>query len=187
MKRTRRLQRGTTLLELLTASTINVMVLGGLVLTMVFGMSSWLKGLGKIEAESGAQRAIKIISNELRQAMYVSVDASGKALTYRLPVLDKNGTYQYPIEWDGIDRRIGLDVDKIRIKGGGDNRVIARGVKLTDPATKQPYTLFTPGDGKITRQVTIEVAVSSNEYKRQSTSSRNRETIFLRNIPELSQ
>ena len=128
------------------------------------------------------------MSAELRQAMSVTVDGNGLGLSYRMPVIDSGGNYTVPPVWDNVNRRIELNGTNLNIVTGGSTRRIASGVILTDPLSPGgtgSYKVFTPGAGVITRQVTVQLVVRKTTLKQQTKSSRNRETIYLRNIPEL--
>lgn len=141
-----------------------------------------------MDAESSAQRAIRRISSELRQAMAVTVDPGGMGVTYRLPVVDSNGNYTVPPVWDGVTRRIERSGTNLDLVIGASRRRLASGVILTDPFStngSSAYQIFTPGAGTITRQVTVQLSIQKNSIKSYQVSSRGRETIFLRNIPDL--
>jgi hypothetical protein len=186
----RRSVRGATLVELLTASTLSLLVFAGTVAVLFAGSSSWARGVGKLGAESDSEMATRVVSQQLRQAMAVSVDANGFGLTYRLPRLGANGSYLVPIAWDGVVRRMSLMGDKLTLIDNGVRRVVARGLILTDPSSKggaAKYRLFTPGPGAVTHEVTIEVSTSRSAARADKVSSRSRETIFLRNIPQTTQ
>lgn len=186
--RTHRKRRGATLVEVVTASTISVLVLTGAYAALLSGSNTWIKGSGTMDAEATAQRAVRRIANELRQAMSVTVDPDGNGLSYRMPVIDGNGNYTVPPVWDNVTRRIELSGSNINMVTNGVADRIASGVILTDPLSSGgtgTYRLFTAGAGTITRQVTVQVVVQKNTVRTYTKKSRNRETIFLRNIPEL--
>jgi hypothetical protein len=154
------------------------------------GSTSWIKGSANLDADTSAERAVRRISGELREAMAVTVDAGGQGLSYRLPTKDGSGNFSSPITWDGVNRRIALSGDQIQIVSGAATRVLIKNVTTTDPSTNAAYQLFTPGAGVVARAITIKVATSVEALKKQSNNqtrkSRYRETIYLRNIPELT-
>lgn len=181
--------RGVSMIEVLTASFMTVMVVTTAVATMLYGLSSWAKGQGRIYAETDSQKAIRKISMELREAMLVTVDANGLGLSYRRPKLDNDGNYITPAEWDLVDRRIELVDSSLRIVTGGQTRTICKGIVLTDPLTSGgtgTYKIFQSPAGAITRQITVQVVTKRNTYKAMQSYSRTRETIFLRNVLELT-
>src|SRR5947209_4050189 len=154
-------QLGATLIELLTAAGITIVVLLGSLSILVAGSASWAQGLSKIGAEMDAQMSVRAISQQLAEAMFVSVDSDGMGLTYRLPEKDATGNYVLPITWDGVSRRIEVQNKNLVLIDRGVKRVLAHGLILTDPLSSRgtaPYHIFTPGAGTLTRQVTVEVA-----------------------------
>lgn len=183
-------RRGVTMTEVLVASTISVLVAGGAVAALMMGSYSWIKGQSSLNADSSAERAVRRISAELREAMTVTPDVDGQGLEYRLPTKDNTGAFTSPITWDGVTRRIALQSGQITISAGASVRVLAKNVVTTDPVTNTTYRLFTPGAGVVARAISIKVATSHEALKRQSGNtyrkSRYRETIYLRNIPELT-
>jgi hypothetical protein len=195
-KRNRR--QGATMVELLTASALSVLATFTAVAVMISGLGSWAKGQGRINAEADAQRAVREVSNELREAMAVTV-SSGTAIDYRLPAKDESGNFVVPATWDGITRRVewvstGTGIGSVRITAGSSAHVVCRNVILRDPQSSgftpttggSSYSIFTAGPGTITRQLTIMVATRANGSKDQYVVSRSRETVFLRNIPTLT-
>jgi hypothetical protein len=184
--KTRRLNRGTTLVETLTAAFMTVLVLTGAVAVLLYGLSSWARGEGRIMAEGDAESAVRIVSQELRQAMLVSVDPNGLGLSYQLPLVDANGNYVAPPVPDGVTRRIELDSSTLNIVTAGVARPICGGVILTDPLSSGgtgTYRIFSsPGDA-VNREVTVEVVTQRNAYNSMNVTSRDRETIYLRNVP----
>lgn len=181
--------RGATLIETLTAATLTVLVLFTGIMVMVSGMNSWAQGQARINAEMQSQRAVRAIANQLRQAMSVTVDANGKGLTFRLPQKDGSGSYIVPAVWDGVTRRIEVSNGKVNLIENGATTTLCNNVILTDPKSlggTAPYTPFTAGAGSIVRQITVMVATRWNGKRDQLVSSRIRETIYLRNIPQLS-
>ncbi|MFN8219939.1 MAG: hypothetical protein U0S12_07375 [Fimbriimonadales bacterium] len=186
--KSKRRTRGVTMVEVTVAASIGVMVLFGAVMTLVFGMTSWVQGESRIVAESDAQSGIRAISQRLREAMAVSVDANGKGLAYRLPKKDDGGNYLVPAIWDGVSRRIEFSNGDIDLVDGDVRRTICEGVVLTDPLSNGgtgTYPIFRAGSGSITRQVTVQIVRQTNGSRNKTITSRRLETIYLRNIPEL--
>jgi hypothetical protein len=175
------------MVEVILSAGITSLVLLAGVSTFLMAMSSWFQGQGTIDAQSGSQLAVRTISKELREAMAVLADEDGLGLSYRLPLVDGDGDYVMPIEWDGIDRRIQLEGADLVIREDDARRVLCSGVVLADSqAGGQAYRIFTPGAGAVTRSLTVMVVTRKNAQGDTYAASRSRETIFLRNIPELA-
>jgi hypothetical protein len=186
MKQSRR--RGISLVETTIAAGLAVLTFYGATMLFLSGSMSWMRGAGKMDAEATTNRAVRQVARELREAMTVAVDANGQGLSYRLPVKDGSGTYTMPITWDGIARRIELQGTNLVVTGPGGNHIICSGVIFTDPQSPGgtgTYRVFSAGSGTITRSLTVMLVSSrSAEYNKMATS-RSREIIYLRNIPEL--
>jgi hypothetical protein len=184
--RRRSKRQAVTMVEVLIAAGLNTVILGAAVLCMLQGSRAWIKGNASANSASSAARAVRIVSDTLREAMLVTVDANGLGLTYRMPAVE-NGAFTVPPVWDGVTRRIFLNGSNLVIQEGGSSRVICRNVITTDPNTGANYRIFTAGVGSVTRSVTVMVATrntglhNANVYQK-----RYRETIFLRNVPELT-
>ena len=185
----RRLRQGTTLVETLTAATMTVLCLTAAVAVMLSGLRSWARGEGHIMAETDSQKAVRIISQKLREAWQVTIDANGQGLTYILPQKDVDGNYVTPPVADGVTRRIELDGTTLNIVTNGVPRTLCKGIILTDPLSSGgtgSYRIFTSPAGATTRQITIEIVTQRNAFRSANVTSRTRETIFLRNVPELT-
>lgn len=166
---------------------IGLMATFGAIMMLVFGMGAWVQGEGRISAESQAQSGLRAVCQRLREAMSVTVDANGLGLTYRLPLKDSNGNYLVPAQWDNVVRRMELNGTNLNMVDAGVSRTICQNVSIRDPLTTGgtgSYRIFTPGTGTIVRQVTVQL-VKETYGQRNAVTSRRRETIFLRNIPEL--
>lgn len=184
----RRSRKGSTLVETTLASSLTVAVLVASVGTFLLAMISWARGQGKIDAESGSQKAVKVISKELREAMAVTVDGNGQGLTYRLPSYDANGNYTVPITWDGVTRRLEVQGSQLVMVAAGNTRTVCKNLILTDPLSSggtSAYRPFTGGAGAITRSLTIMVVLRTQSDGGRYVTSRSRETVYLRNIPDL--
>lgn len=155
---------------------------------LYFGANGWVTGEGKIDAEGDTTGAVRTISAHLREAMAVSVDSNGNGVSYRIPVKDVSGNYVVPAVWDGITRRIELRGTTLYLTEGGSERTLCRGVSAYDPLSSGgagTYRLFTAGGGAIIRQVTVQLVKSAEGARGYTQKGRRRETIYLRNIPEL--
>lgn len=191
--RKRRKTRGSTLIEIITATSISMLVLLVGCATFVLGMETWFRGQARLDANEASQQAVREISMELREAMSVTVDAGGQGLSFRRPLKDGNGSYVQPITWDGVARRLQLDGSnnlQVTASDGTAARTLCKNVIFTDPLSAGgtgAYQIFTPGAGAITRSLTVMVVTRRGLYRQETVTSRSRETIFLRNIPQLTQ
>lgn len=186
MKNCRRL-RGISLIEVSVAATLTITVMVGGLGVFLYGMSGFYKGQGRLDAQSGAQIAMRRVSYELREAMSATVDSDGMGVSYRKAAVDANGNITTPVTWDNISRRIALTNGQLQLTVGGNSRVIAYNVITTDPLNGDAaYVLFTPSTGTITRSINVMIAVQSSSTATGIVKSRARETIFLRNVPEIT-
>jgi type II secretory pathway pseudopilin PulG len=177
---------GFTLVETLTSATLNVLVLGGAATLLIGAGSSWIRGEAKVEAETSAEIGVRLIADEVRGAMSVTVDSNGQGMTYQMPAVDGTGRYVTPIAWDGVNRRIALSGSSLIKTVGTGSRTVIKGVTLTDPQTNAPYRIFIPGPGSITRQLTMELVVQRNGVSSKTYNARNREMIYIRNVPQIT-
>ncbi len=186
---TRRSIRGTSTIEVLTASVMSFMVLTGATAAMLYGMASWTRGQARIDSENLSQQAIRKVNKLLREAMVVTVDNDGMGLTYRVPQKDGNGRFTLPATWDGVERRIEVSGSNLNLVAGGTTRRLCSNIIFTDPiANGASYVVFAPGAGTITRRVWMKLATSTASGDRgRLMKSRGREVIFLRNVPALTQ
>ena len=185
-KRTLRRKRGTSLIEVLTAASISALVLVGGVGAFMAGMMSWMKGVGAMDSISKSQDSVKMIAQQLREAMTVNVSADGNTCTYVLPQKDESGSYVIPLAADTTSRSFSLSNGSLIQTIGGNSQTITTNVLATDPTTNSSYKIFTVNAGTITRQVIITLAVSKQGYRNNWTPSRSRESVYLRNVPQLS-
>ena len=185
----RRRRLGTTLIEALMAAVLTAIVLAGALGLTVTGNLAWYRGEGNIQAESTSQDSIRVMAQDLRQAMYVAVDPNGLGLTYYLPAKDDTGTNIVPEVSDGVTYRVELDGSTLNMIAGGVTSKVCDNVILTDPNSPggaSPYVIFTPGQGTTTRSLTVMVVTQRQGYGAEQVTARCRETIYLRNVPQLS-
>ena len=181
------------MLEVVISSGMTVFILVGVVSIFLLGMTTWFRGQARIDANGSTQRSVREISNELREAMFVSVDADGKGITFQRPAKDgTTGDYTQPEVWDNVTRRIALNSSgELWLSSNGTNvRRFCNNIILTDPLSTGgtgAYKPFTPGAGSLTRAVTIMLVAQKSNDKNEKVTSRSRETIVLRNVPQLTQ
>lgn len=184
-------RRGQTLIETVLALAFTTILCIVALSVFMVGTSSWVRGQTRIDVEAPTQQAIRQMSMTLRAAMSVTVDANGQGLSYRLPAVDGTGTVISPATWDGINRRIELDGNQLVMKADNTpNQTICENVITTDPlsSTNTPYQIFTPSPGSITRSLTMMlVSEQTTSTSPVPLYGRHRETIYFRNVPQLSQ
>lgn len=197
---------GASLAEVVVSSAMSSLVLLFAVSVFLLCTSSWVRGENMMDSDNEVRGAIRKVSDELREAMWVSVDANGMGLTYRKPKKDVNGDFELPVSWDGVDRRIEFNNGRLFLKPTSTTqKLICRNVLNTDPfvgigdafvAKKQvvtgalpsypAYKIFVPNTGSIVSEVTVTIVASNRGGKTgEITRSRRREVVALRNVPEL--
>ncbi len=169
------------------ASSLTVIVLTGSLSVYLYSVSGWLLGQGQIDRDSKAEGAMRLVTAELREAMWTSVAANGRRIDYRKPLLGSNGQYAMPVTWDGVSRSIELSSGRLLFRAGSSERAICDDVITTDPLSSpaQDYRLFTPSAGAQPRSVTVMIATRSTGYRGKVAVGRARELVYMRNIPEL--
>lgn len=185
--------RGTTLVEAMVASVVTGLVLFTAVGTLYSGMRSWIQGLGLINAELDGTQAVRRLNQELREAMSVQVASDGQSLTYRMPQRNAQGDFVVPPLWDGVQRRAivtALSNGSYSLGFGiaGQEYTISRNIILRDPEVSgaPTYRVFTPGPGGITRQVDVMIVTRTYGPRGAPIYQRVRETLFLRNVPSIT-
>jgi hypothetical protein len=186
MKRTNRRRRGATMIEVVVGAGVSVVTLIGGVGCFMAGMMSWMKGVGAMDSISKSQESVKMVSQQLREAMSVKITDSGNVVTYSLPAKNGSGEYALPLISDGIIRKFVLSNGSLTHQVGPNSRVIADHVLDNDPNTGSPYTVFEANNGTVTRQVIITLVTTRQGYRDNWTPSRARESVYLRNVPQLS-
>lgn len=177
---------GFTLVETLTAALITPLVLGGVIVVYLAGATSWSKGHASISATASSQMGVRTACELLRNAMWISVSSDGATVRYRMPARDEAGDFIVPAQSDGVFRAISVSGSDLVSQVGGTKKVVCSHIIAFDPLTanRTSYKFFTPGPGAVPTSITVELATSEAAPRGQSTYGRNRETIYLRNIPE---
>lgn len=184
--RSSRRQRGATLTEVALAAGISTTVLIAGVSVFLVGMRSWIKGEANMDVSSNSQKALRAVSNELREAMSVTVNTDGLGVTYVRPKRESDGSFTNPMVSDGVNRAIELSGTDLLIKGSGSPRKIARNVLKREPGQSSDYRIFTAPVGAVSRSLTIKLVAGKTGVSGDSIVERSRETVFLRNVPQLS-
>lgn len=179
-------KRGRTLVEVLIAAGISSFALVGGVGVFMAGMMSWLKGVGSMDSITKSQSSVRLMSQQLREAMSVTISGDGNTVTYQLPQKDESGSYVIPMTADTTNRQFVVSNGTLSQVTGNTTRTLSTNVLSTDPATNQTYKVFTANGGTVTRQVVIQLVTSKQGYRNNWTPSRSRESVYLRNVPQLT-
>lgn len=172
--------------EIVVGAGISVITLVGGVGCFMAGMMSWMKGVGAMDSISKSQVTVKVIAQQLREAMSVSFSTDGNSVTYSLPLKDESGSYVLPLTSDGVTRQVALSNGSITQSIGSSTRTLTTNVLANDPSTNAAYRIFNTNAGTVARQVIITVATSKQGFRNNWTPSRSRESVYLRNVPQLS-
>jgi hypothetical protein len=205
MKHTRR--SGFTLVEVVVSSIVSFIVLSSAVALFLGVIGAWARGESMMDGDNDTRQVVRIISDELREAMWVSVDADGMGITYRKPLKDASGDFDIPVVWDGIDRRIELNGSELEIDDGGTTRTIGRNVLSVDPfrlnahaldskryvqdplapvPVAPSYRIFVgPATGLVSEVTVTIVTGSRGGQSAESVRAKKRERVVLRNVPQL--
>jgi len=204
--RTRRNRRsGFTLAEVVVTSVVSAVVLTSVVTLFITVIAAWARGETTMGTEGDTQEVVSKVADELREAMWVSVDADGYGLTYRKPRKTVAGDFEIPVVWDGYDRRIYLTGTDLKIFDGTTTRNLSTNVLKNDPfrlgthmnqkkksnqtvtAEGAPtYKIFVPNSASLVSEVTVTVVTGAKggrpgEWAR----AKKRDRVVLRNVPEL--
>lgn len=186
-------RRGATLVEVMISTGLSALVLTGSLATLYAGSKTWVRGQSQIEVDLDGSQAMRRLSVELREAMAVTVASDGLSLTYRTMARNADGSFKSPPEWDGISRRarvVSLSGSRFRIEIGlsGQESGLTNQLILIDPMDQnRSYRVFQAGAGAITRQLTVQLVTRVNGPSGEPLYYRTRETIYLRNIPSITQ
>ena len=180
-----RRRRGATITEISIGAGISTMVLIAGVGTFFLGMRSWVKGQTAIDTLGASQMAVRNVSDELREAMEVTVTTDGKECAYKLPARSTDGAFVSPLAYDGIARKFSVTSSgDLRKYVGSNYRTIARG--LTTQQASDTIRFFTSGTATVSRSVTVDFIAKKPSFRGEYISNRARETVYLRNVPQLS-
>lgn len=180
-------KRGTTLIETVLSAGISALTLVGGVACFMAGMMNWTKGVGAMDSIASSQNASRLICQQLREAMSVTISNNGSTAAFTLPLKDESGSYVLPLVSDGVSRQFNLASDgTLNLVVASSTRKITSNVLTTDPATSAAYQIFSGNAGVVTRRITVQVITSKQGFRNNWTPSRTRESVYLRNVPDLS-
>jgi Tfp pilus assembly protein PilW len=186
MRPTRR-TRGMTLTETMMAVSLTATVLITSISVFIFGSYTWIKGSQHVKAEADSALAVQTMDRQLRQAMSVVLDTNGNGVTYELPLQNTDGSYSVPLVWDGITRRIALQGTSLVMAGSDGTAVtLAWSVYSYDPLAppSTPYQIFTAQSGQVISSLTVMIVTGQMDGEQNLITSRSRQAIYLRNLPQ---
>lgn len=176
-----------TLVESVTGASITAMTLVGGVACFMAGMMSWTKGAATIDSMTKSQNAVKMMSQQLREAYKVTVSDDGKMVTFQLPSKNPDGSYVIPMVSDNQNRVFKVnDSNELVYINNSVTTVVSKNVLATDPNTNSSYRVFTANSGTVSRQLVIQLVTTRQGFRNNWQPNRSRESVYLRNIPQLS-
>lgn len=185
--RRRRGLRGYSLVETLMAVSITSVVLFTATSVFLYASYDWIQNSVSVKADADSSLAVQVIDRQLRQAMVVTVDTNGNGVTYELPMQNPDGSYAVPLVWDGITRRIALQGTNLVMSGSdGSSETLAFNVYPYDPLAppQTTYQIFTAPAVSSFTSLTVMVVTGVTDNAQNLVTSRSRQTVFLRNIPQ---
>jgi hypothetical protein len=93
MRLLRKRRRGATITEVATASTIFVLMLGGLVSIGMQASTGWATGTSQVMADDAASTAVQAITRDVRDGLSCAVNIGGDEVTVTLPEINAQGDY----------------------------------------------------------------------------------------------
>ncbi|MEZ0325569.1 MAG: PilW family protein [Fimbriimonas sp.] len=187
-----RRQRGFTLTELVSASTIIFMVIAGTVALML----SASQGLGNTVAADKTviqtSQGMRYMSEALRSAMSVTINETGSRIDYVLPKLSTavdaaTGEKELldPLVSDGVARSFITQWTAFNLYDGVTNKMLCRNLYRTDPEPtssqyNKAYPVFQMTTIGSSRAVTITL-ISREQVGTQWKTTRLKTTTLLRN------
>ncbi len=176
-------------METITAAMLTATVLVTSVAVFIYASYSWIKGASHVMAESDSALAVQTMDRQLREAISVTLDANGKGITYQLPAHNADGSYAVPQVWDNVTRRIALSGTNLVMSGSdGTTTTLARSVYPYDPlaGTQSAYTIFSVTSGAKVTTLNVMIVTSQLDGHQSLVTSRSRQTVYLRNLPQVA-
>jgi len=174
------------------ASSILTIILVAGVAVMASTLQSWVKNTRKVDAENSGSYAVRYIASRLQEAYSASVSSDGKTLTYYLPIKDGNGRYVTPIVAENTARQFYVSDGNLYDSQDGETRLLVPHISLVDPliaGSDKSYKPFLAGTGQVVHTITVHLVTlqQTSDSDTNKVRSRHRQTILLRNTPEITQ
>jgi hypothetical protein len=120
-------RRGASLTEVVTASTVFMLLLGGVVGIGVQASNGWARGTSQVMADDAASSALQAITRDVRDGVSCVVGSSGAEITVTMPLVNSQGDFDRFETGDQV--RYYLSSGKLyRQAGITSARVLARNV-----------------------------------------------------------
>lgn len=185
-----RTRRGFTLIELLTGLVLMFLTLSGVVSLTIGSLRSFTRTSQGIDLSEGNARAMRRVTETLRQAMTVTVLDNGARIQYQMPLYSATNDpvtgekeLLEPLTWDNVVR-------EFRVTGGslvdGSGKKLVRNVVLTDPDPASSgynlsYAPFALGTVGATRSVTVTLMTRATTVSGTPMFWRLKNSVLLRN------
>ncbi|MCH8274326.1 MAG: prepilin-type N-terminal cleavage/methylation domain-containing protein [Armatimonadetes bacterium] len=186
-------RRGFTLTELLIGTVITAILILTALALLTSGLASFGKTDTRFDLSGTGALAMRRITEELRSAMVVNIATDGRSMTYELPVLAAGvdpvtgeREYVYPLEPDGVVRRLAVDDGTLWHQVGlNEPRPLVKNLSDTDPQEGsayygQQYPVFAFASVGSTNGLVVTL-ISEKELIRTTEVSRMLSTVQLRN------
>ncbi len=189
----RRRLRGTTIMEMICTMFIIAMVVMGSTSLLVSGLQAFSRTSSDSSLTATNAQGLRRVAETLRGAMFVSVDSTGRTITYRLPArsttadaLTGERELRDPLAWDGVTRTFAINATAGTLTDSSTNRVLVRRITSTDPKSGssqygQAYAPFTMSTIGSARAVTINL-ITLERNGTQSRYVRLKTTAMVRNF-----
>lgn len=186
-----RKQHAITLAELLVGMSLFMMLLMGTLTLLISGLNSYGKTTTDVNVDQPASQALRRISETLRPAMSVTLDAATNKLSFKLPQKTLSPSsytgekeYIVPLVADATNYYYQVKDGKLYEFPGG--RVLLTNIESVDPDPQssqynQPVTPFQSTTIGAARCVTLNF-ITADTFKGVKRYSRLKTTVILENV-----
>jgi Tfp pilus assembly protein PilW len=187
------MRRAFTLVELLTGMGVMALLVLGSLSLFAGSLRSLQRTTNDVTMTDQNARAVRKISENLRQAVSVTISNSGKTLTYSLPAMTASADpvtgekeVVVPVTSDGLNRTYSVDFGAKTLTDSNTGKVIVRNVWNVDTDSNStlynlayaPFELTKVG----TRQALTINLITRDNTSGQVRTTRMKTTILLRNM-----
>jgi type II secretory pathway pseudopilin PulG len=187
-----RRQRGFTITEVVSATLVITMVIGGTVALLISSTQGMANSVGGDKVLLSNTQGMRYMAEALRSAMKVSINDSDNVITYELPKVSDTvdpatGERELldPLVSDGVQRSFKANFGNGRVIDQLSGKIICRNIYRTDPEIKStqygkgvaPFQMTTIGSA---RAVTLTI-ITREQVGTQFKWVRLKTTTLLRN------